>query len=187
MDEFDELHGDGANRKTGCQGMIIVALVTLIMIAMLARTRGVALVTGLARDNAFEAAKRRARAAERFGSFQSSDRRPQLWARFVTFMREVAACDFVEGVLVDGSFVTAVAEPNDIDLVLVLSVDHDFSADFRSSEYNVLSRRRVNRRFGFDVLVARADSEAYRRYLGFFQQVRLEPDRKKGILKIWLR
>jgi hypothetical protein len=126
-------------------------------------------------------------AAERFGSFQSSDRRPQLWARFVTFMREVAACDFVEGVLVDGSFVTAVAEPNDIDLVLVLSVDHDFSADFRSSEYNVLSRRRVNRRFGFDLLVARADSEEYRRYLRFFQQVRLEPDRKKGILKIWLR
>ena len=86
-----------------------------------------------------------------------------------------------------GVSVTAVAEPNDIDLVLVLSVDHDFSADFRSSEYNVLSRRRVNRRFGFDVLVARADSEEYRRYLGFFQQVRLEPDRKKGILKIWLR
>jgi hypothetical protein len=126
-------------------------------------------------------------AGERFGSFQSSDRRPQLWAGFTMFMREVRACAFMEAVLLDGSFVTAVPEPNDIDLVLVVSRDHDFSADFRSSEYNVLSKRWVNRRFGFDLLVARADSEEYRRYVGFFQQVRLEPDRKKGILKIWLR
>ena len=56
-----------------------------------------------------------------------------------------------------------------------------------SPDFALLAGRRVNRLFGFDLLVARADSEEYRRYLGFFQQVRLEPDRKKGILKIWLR
>lgn len=89
--------------------------------------------------------------------------------------------------LVDGSFVTAKADPNDIDLVLVVSADHDLSADFQPNEYNVLSKRRVNRRFGFDLLVARAESEEYHRYAAFFQQVRLEPGRKKGILKIWLR
>ena len=63
---------------------------------------------------------------------------------------------------------------------------HDFSMEFQPSEYNVLSKRRVHRRFGFDLLVARADSEEYRRYVEFFQQVRLEPGRKKGILRIWL-
>ncbi len=124
--------------------------------------------------------------APRFGVFQTSDRRPQLWARFSEFMRELGICDFMEAVLVDGSFVTGTPEPNDIDLVLVVSATHDFSADFQPSEYNVLSKRRVNRRFGFDLLVARADSEEYRRYVGFFQQVRLEPGRKKGILWIWL-
>ena len=46
-------------------------------------------------------------AAERFGAFQSNDRRPQLWVRFTEFMREVKACELVEAVLVDGSFVTA--------------------------------------------------------------------------------
>lgn len=68
-------------------------------------------------------------AAERFGVFQSSDRRPQLWARFAEFMREAMACRFIEAVLVDGSFVTAISNPNDIDLVLVVSASYDFSAD----------------------------------------------------------
>jgi len=57
--------------------------------------------------------------AARFGVFQTSDRRAQLWARFAEFMRELTICDFMEAVLVDGSFVTGTPEPNDIDLVLV--------------------------------------------------------------------
>ena len=125
-------------------------------------------------------------AAERFAGFQRSSQRPHLWDRFIEFMREADACKLVDAVLVDGSFVTTKADPNDIDLMLVVPANHDFSADFQPSEYNVLSKRRVNRRFGFDVLVARADSEEYRRYVGFFQQVRLEPGRKRGILRIQL-
>ena len=121
-----------------------------------------------------------------FGAFQGTDRRPQLWAGFAEFVREAKACGLAEAVIVDGSFVTAKPGPNDIDLLLVVAANHDFSADFQPSEYNVLSKRRVNRRFGFDLLVARADSEEYRRYVGFFQQVRLEPGRKKGILRIRL-
>jgi hypothetical protein len=125
-------------------------------------------------------------AADRFGTFQRTGRRPQLWNKFIQFMREVKACGLVNAVLVDGSFATAKTEPNDIDLVLILSPQHDFSMEFQPNAYNVLSKRRVHRRFGFDLLVARADSEEYRRYVEFFQQVRLEPERKKGILRIWL-
>jgi hypothetical protein len=95
-------------------------------------------------------------------------------------MREAESCGLIDAVLLNGSFVTAEDEPNDIDLVVVVSSDHDFSAEFQPSEYNVLSKRQVHRRFGFDLLVARSESEEYRRYLEFFQQVRLEPGRKKG-------
>jgi hypothetical protein len=126
-------------------------------------------------------------AAQRFGVFQSSDRRPQLWDQFTEFIREAESCRLIEAVLLNGSFVTAENEPNDIDLLVVVSSDHDFSAEFQPSEYNVLSKRQVYRRFGFDLLVARSESEEYRRYLEFFKQVRLEPGRKKGILRIWLR
>jgi hypothetical protein len=119
-------------------------------------------------------------AAQRFGVFQSSARRPQLWDKFIEFMREAESCELIDAVLLNGSFVTAENEPNDIDLVVIVSSDHDFSAEFQPSEYNVLSKRQVHRRFGFDLLVARSESEEYRRYLEFFQQVRLEPGRKRG-------
>jgi len=86
--------------------------------------------------------------ATRFGVFLTSDRRPKLWVRFTQFMREAKACGLVEAVLVDGSFVTARPEPVDLDLVLVVPANHDFSADFQPSEYDVLSKRQVHRRFG---------------------------------------
>jgi hypothetical protein len=125
--------------------------------------------------------------AARFGGFQSGDRRPRLWERFVEFLREAQACGLADAVLVNGSFVTAKTEPNDIDLMLIVSSSHDFSTEFQPSEYNVISKRQVNRRFGFDLLVARANSEEYHRYVEFYQQVRLDPGRKKGIRRIWLR
>jgi len=52
--------------------------------------------------------------------------------------------------------------------------------------YNALSKRRVHRRHGFDVLVACADSEEFWRYVRFFQQIRFEPGRNKGILRLKL-
>lgn len=122
----------------------------------------------------------------RFGSFQASDRRPRLFARLETFLSEANASRLVVSVLVDGSFVTAKTEPNDIDLVLVVARNHSFVADLSPLEYNVLSKRCVHRRHGFDLLVACADSDEYRRYVRFFQQIRFAPGRSKGILRIKL-
>lgn len=122
----------------------------------------------------------------RFGVFQRSDRRPLLWAKLLEFLREVEASVIVEAVLVNGSFVSGKPDPNDIDLILVVPTNHDFAADLIPAEYNVLSKRRVFRRYGFDVLVARAGSEEYRRYTAFFQEVRLAPGQRKGILRLTL-
>ena len=122
----------------------------------------------------------------RFGSFQWSDRRPQLFARLENFLREARATGLVLSVVVNGRFVTAKPDPNDIDLIVVVAADHDFGAELSPGEYAVLSKRRVRRRHGFDVLVARADSDQYRRYERFFQQIRFAPGRAKGILRIKL-
>src|SRR2546426_10698771 len=92
----------------------------------------------------------------RFGSFQGSDRRPQLFVKLEAFAGEAKAARIVRSIIVDGSFVTATEKPNDIDLILVLDPQHDFSADVDPRAYNVLSKRRVRRRFGFDLLLARA-------------------------------
>ena len=125
-------------------------------------------------------------AAERFAAFQSSDRRPQLWARFTEFMREAKACQLIEAVLVGGSFVTAEPDPRDIDLVLVVAASHDFSADLSPAQYNLLAQRRVHRRFGFDIVVAKNGSGSFEEAIAFFQQVKQRPGMKKGILRIEL-
>ena len=122
----------------------------------------------------------------RFGAFQRSDRRPQLFARLEAFVAEAKALAIIEAILVDGSFVTAEPEPNDIDLILLVHRGHDFTVELSPREYNILSKRRVFRRYGFDILVASPDSEQHHRYLRLFQQIRFEPGRSKGILRLTL-
>ncbi|HVC97173.1 MAG TPA: hypothetical protein VND64_26070 [Pirellulales bacterium] len=121
---------------------------------------------------------------ERFGTFQGSDRRQALYKRLDEYVREAWSTGLLESVIVNGSFTTAKEDPNDIDLVLVLRADHDFSFQLRPFEYNVLSRRQVRKRFQFDILVARRDSVEYDEYVEFFQQVRGLPYRRKGVLKV---
>jgi len=125
-------------------------------------------------------------AADRFGAFQNSDRRPQLWVKFTEFMREAKACELAEALLVDGSFVTAKPNPSDIDLVLVVAASHDFSADLPLAQYNLLAQRRVRRRFGFDIVIVKHGSENLEQAIAFFQQVKQRPGMKKGILRIEL-
>ena len=56
----------------------------------------------------------------RFGRFQESDRRPQLWAQFREFFREVQAASLIAAILLNGSFVTDAFEANDVDCVLLI-------------------------------------------------------------------
>lgn len=101
-------------------------------------------------------------------------------------MARVHSTGLVSAVIVDGSFVTRKHDPGDIDLVLVLPSNHDLGADLPPIAYNVLSRRRVRRRYGFDILFALEEAPEYRQYTDFFQQVRDQPYLRKGMLRIRL-
>ena len=120
----------------------------------------------------------------RFGRFLGSDRRPQLWQRFLEFVREVRASGAIEAILLDGSFATAKPDPNDIDIVLAVSALHNFDADLPLALYNVMAQQRVRRRFGFDIVVVNANSEKFEQAVTFFKQVRQRPGAIKGILKL---
>ncbi|MGI8602127.1 MAG: DUF6932 family protein [Verrucomicrobiales bacterium] len=86
---------------------------------------------------------------ERFGQFQNTEQRPRLVAKLEAFVVEARTAGIVTAVIVDGSFVTSKAAPNDVDLSMVVTEAHDFSADLPPPAYNVLSKRRVQRRYGF--------------------------------------
>jgi hypothetical protein len=120
----------------------------------------------------------------RFGTFQSTDRRSHLYRQLQVFLAEVHSTNLVVAVIVNGSFVTRKPDPGDIDLILVLSSGHDFTANLQPMAYNVLSKRRVRGRYGFDILVARENGLEYEQYLEFFQQVRGQPSDRKGVLRI---
>ncbi len=123
---------------------------------------------------------------ERFGVFRGSDRRPNLFARLLELVSSMQRSKLFEALLIDGSFVTATRDPNDIDAIAVLRPGHDFERDLLMSEYAVVSRTMLTRRFRFDVIVAERDSGVYRTYVDFFSLVRNAPGVRKGILQITL-
>jgi len=63
-------------------------------------------------------------------------------------------------IVINGSFMMAIPEPNDIDLILILPSDHDWNRDVRPDEYILLIRRRLWQRFGFDVFLVVDGTEA---------------------------
>jgi len=121
---------------------------------------------------------------ERFGAFQRTDQRCRLFERLEKLLREIHSTGMFQAVIVDGSFVTGVDDPHDIDLILVVPPTHDFAAELRPLEYNVLSKQQIRRQYGFDAIVARADHPELARFIDFFGQVRLRPGVSKGLLRL---
>lgn len=121
---------------------------------------------------------------ERFGQFQRTDQRCRLFERLENLIHEARGAGFFRAVIVDGSFVTAEDHPNDIDLILVLLPTHDFDADVRPFEYNVLSKRAIRRRFGFDAVILCEGSETIADAIEFFTRIRGQPDARKGLLRL---
>lgn len=121
---------------------------------------------------------------ERFGKFQGSDHRLRLFARLEELFEAMQRSGLFKALLVDGSFVTAKLAPNDIDLVAVLLLGHDFERDLPMSEYALVSRFMLRRRFGFDVLIAERGSPLHDAYVDFFSRVRDNPDMRKGLLRV---
>jgi hypothetical protein len=122
----------------------------------------------------------------RFGSFQGTDRRAQLFAKLMTVHSEAKVAGIVRAIIVDGSFVTAKPDPNDIDLVIVVASDHDLAADLGPAAYNIISKKHVQRRFGFDMVAVREGTLEYDDATTFFQHVRRQPALRKGILWVGL-
>ena len=121
---------------------------------------------------------------ERFGTFQSSDRRIRLFTVLAELVLGMQRSGIFDAVILDGSFVTSKPVPNDLDLIAVLRADHDLERDLPISEYALVSPSHLRRRAGLDVLVAKRNSELYKKYVEFFGRVRDLPGAAKGLLQL---
>ena len=81
---------------------------------------------------------------QRLGRFVASDRRINVFTLFKQLMTIARSSGIVDRLVVGGSFVTAKPEPNDLDVVIILSVDVDFEA-LTPSQYTVTDRRALRR------------------------------------------
>jgi hypothetical protein len=122
----------------------------------------------------------------RLGSFQGLDCRIRLFDKLVELFAAMKQSGFFEALLIDRSFVTTKAAPNDIDILAELRPGQKFERDLSVSEYAVLSRSLLRRCFGLDVVVAERDSVLYRSYVEFFCQVREAPGVTEGLLRLAL-
>lgn len=130
---------------------------------------------------------------ELFGQFQGSDRRPRLMRKLRDFLAELARAGWPAEVIVDGSFVMASIDgPEDIDLVVVMPEEWTRESDLKPFEYNLVSKRRVKSKFGFDVFAVPSGSEAATEMIDFFSQIntkwfdggRFEGRLTKGLVRI---
>src|SRR5205809_6717643 len=96
---------------------------------------------------------------QRFGSFQTSDRRPRLYQRFEELVSELRTLRMPLVIYVDGSFVTRNPRPNDVDLILALPTEWDLAAELSPNIYNLLSKNQVKKRFGFDMFAVREQTD----------------------------
>jgi len=123
---------------------------------------------------------------ERFGRFQETDRRVRLFATLREFVSDLSAESVAEAIILDGSFVTAVTDPNDIDLLVLLRADHDFDAELRPATYALLSKRRAKRRYAMDVIPV-PQGNSLEEWIEQFHAVRNRPNLRKGLIRIRLQ
>jgi hypothetical protein len=130
---------------------------------------------------------------EHFGRLQRSDRRMKLFGKLREYVSEVRKAGWECSLIIDGSFVMpCVDEPEDIDLILVLPKDWDISADLKPHQYNLVSKKRVQKEYGIEVFVVRAGSVEEQKWITFFCQINIKwcqqfgwpTDSLKGIVRV---
>lgn len=124
-----------------------------------------------------------------FGRFQRTDKRLDLFRRLSALVEEISVHEFASRLIVDGSFVTSKDEPSDIDIIFVVKEGTlPLATLINPYEYNVLSSRRLKRKYDFDVLVVSEHSDAYGHYVEYFSRVKEGPNGvRKGLVRLELK
>jgi predicted nucleotidyltransferase len=120
----------------------------------------------------------------RFAVFTVSDGRIRLFAKLKELLADLSKIEYICEIIIDGSYVTAKNEPNDIDIIISLE------EKFTETEppfwiINTLDSTKLGRKYRFDVKIVIFESETYFEYLDFFQNVRQSKVRK-GVVRLML-
>lgn len=115
--------------------------------------------------------------------FAGWGRRREIFDAFARYLAE-AHGSVVSWVAVDGSFTTGAEHPNDVDLIIVLPPEHDFTAPLAPWQSKVLMRSLIQRTYGdlLDAFVVVEGNNSFQNFMHTFQHTR--DGVAKGILKV---
>ena len=107
----------------------------------------------------------------RFCRFVRSDRRLQLCQQLEQLIEDGRTSGIVSRVLVGGSMVRAVVEPNDFDCIVVLHAVTQYET-LRPDQLQIADARLARERYKGDVFVAREGQAVLAMYVDFFSRNR---------------
>jgi hypothetical protein len=105
-----------------------------------------------------------------FGRFQRTDGRPRLTDRLVAYLEDARRSGIVAAIVIDGSYVTAKDDPEDVDLIVVIRPEVDVTR-LRPFEYNTISKRMIRSLHKFDAVAVYAGDSEELKWLNYFSQV----------------
>jgi len=122
--------------------------------------------------------------SDRFGRFLTTDRRPSLNAGLIRYINELKEADIGKYLIVNGSYVTQKERPSDIDVLLVLKDDVDLTGDIPPFRKNAASRKYISKYHKLDFHFGFEDDPTYTNILQNFKEVKYQPGKHKGILRV---
>jgi hypothetical protein len=94
-----------------------------------------------------------------------------LFEKLKILVNDVSKTDYVQEIIIDGSFISDKELPNDIDLILVLKPQSEDS-EIPFWILSILDSKKLSRKFQFDVVIVQKNSIRYYTFLDFFQESR---------------
>lgn len=107
----------------------------------------------------------------RFCRFLQSDRRLTLCQRLEALVTEARSSGIVTRILVGGSMVRMMPEPNDFDCIVVLHATTQYDT-LRPDQLQIADARRARSRYVGDIFVAREGQRTLALYIDFFSRNR---------------
>ena len=109
---------------------------------------------------------------DRFCHFVRSDRRLRLCERIEQLVLAARRSGIVEQLIFSGSFVTAIPEPNDFDVMVIFHASVDV-ANLQPHQLDLVDGARARHCFQGDLFPVRSGTDRASKLLSFFQHTRL--------------
>lgn len=121
---------------------------------------------------------------EHFGRFRGTDRRPNLTIKLIEYMRELRSANIAKSIIINGSYITDIDQPNDIDVLLILKDDINLSEPFPPFVKNTFNHTYIKKYYNLDFKFGFENHESTSEIISLFRKVKERPDKEKGLLKI---